>query len=438
MSILQFPDSFINLIEPLKTVFTNPSFKLFQVLLMGILINPCKKSITATVVLCGVEKHFSNLHRFVSRYQWDSRKLSMKLLHLILNRLSLNRRSLSFALDDTMVPKYGPKIYGRSTHYDHSAKVNRPRYIQGLNWVTLALIHYVSPFRKWIAFPFLSQLYVAKDKLHEDEVFKTRIQIAQEMVSCLKQSLGHSFTLVTDALFATKGLIRHCVEERVTFISRLQSNAALYRPVSPKKKKRRGRPKKYGSRFASLSKLAQSPKGFQTHTLTLYGKTRKIPAKSMQAYWKPASQVVQVLIVRYPKMKNPSFFFCTDDLPAEQVLTLVAARWGIENAFKDMKQHLGLQDWQCRVKKAVERSATLTCSAFCLLTLWSLQQVNRKQPELWDPLPWYKQKTTVSLLDMKNQLRNQLITKNIFNALGAIPMNREIKQRLKAVIKAAA
>lgn len=439
MSILQFPDSFINLLEPFKNVFTHPSFKLFQVILLGILANPSRKSITAAYVLMGFTGHFSNLHRFVSRYRWDRQQFSLQLLTLIIKTLSLDKEPLVFALDDTLVPKYGRKIHGRSTHYDHCAKVNRPQYIQGLNWVVMALVHYVSPFHKWIALPFLSQLYITRDKLGESQEFKTRIQIAQDMVASLKRTLPNPLTLVTDALFATRGLIRCCFREGVTFISRLQCNAALFLPAPPRKRKARGRPKKYGSRLPSLARLAQSSKGFRTYSLVLYGKTRDVPVKTVKAYWKPAGCVVLVLIVRYPGKKSPTFFFCTDEhLSVERVLTLVAARWGIENTFKDMKQHLGLEDWQCRVKNAVERSATITCAAFTLLTLWSLQQVNRKQPELWDPLPWYNQKTTVSLLDMKCQLRNQLITQNIFAVLGSTPMNRKIKQRLSAILKMAA
>lgn len=244
MSMLPFPDSFINLLAPFKNVFTHPSFKLFQVILLGILTNPSRKTITATYVLMGFTGHFSNLHRFVSRHQWDRQQLSLQLLALIIKALSLDKEALVFALDDTQVPKYGPKIHGRSTHYDHCSKVNRPQYIQGLNGVVLALIHDVSPFHKWIALPFLAQLYITRAKLGESREFKTRIQIAQDMVARLKRALPNPLTLVTDALFATRGLLGCCLREGVTFISRLQSNAAMFRLAPLRKRKGRGRPKK--------------------------------------------------------------------------------------------------------------------------------------------------------------------------------------------------
>jgi len=51
------------------------------------------------------------------------------------------------------------------------------------------------------------------------------------------------------------------------------------------------------------------------------------------------------------------------------ILKRVAARWSLENIFKDIKEHLGWSHWQCPVEKAVRRSATLTCSAASLLLL---------------------------------------------------------------------
>lgn len=150
-------------------------------------------------------------------------------------------------------------------------------------------------------------------------------------------------------------------------------------------------------------------------TLKLHGKKRRIQVKRVDAVWKPAGQMIQVVIVYYSHQKKPAFFFCTDlSFSVKDILTRVAARWSLKNIFKDLKEHLGWSHWQCRVEKAVSRSATLTCCAASLLTLWSLGQASQKQPELWDPLPWYTQKATPSMRDMIEQLRARILDQSFY------------------------
>jgi hypothetical protein len=117
-----------------------------------------------------------------------------------------------------------------------------------------------------------------------------------------------------------------------------------------------------------------------------------------------------VLIVIYEIAKKSSFFFFTDvSLSIEAILMRVAAQWSIESLFKDLIEHLGWSDWQCRVEKAVSRSARLTCSATSLLMLWSLHKASSRQPELWDVVPWYTSKSIPSFKDMMDQLRYQTL-----------------------------
>lgn len=92
----------------------------------------------------------------------------------------------------------------------------------------------------------------------------------------------------------------------------------------------------------------------------------------------------------------------------------MAARWSLENTFQDLKEQLGWSHWQCRVEKAVCRSATLTCSAATLLTLWSLQQASERQPEFWEPLPWYRHKVNPSMKDMIEQLRARILDQSFY------------------------
>lgn len=413
MDSIQFPEKFVNLISLLSENFTKPSFKHFQVVLSAILIGGPKKTLTSGIRLNNLQCHFSNIHRFVGQYQWDVYQVVFALLDAISKFLNLPQY-LVFGLDDTLVPKYGTKIFGRGCHFDHASKPNRPQYILGHNWVVLGLLYHWSLFSKWICFPILSRLFVPEKATSDPSLFKSRILIAVEMVTQLKDHLKQSFTLVADGLYAKEYLVRCCIENKITFISRLRNDAALYEPVKPSGVKGRGRPRKYGRKII----LAKEPKGFKAIYLKLYGERHKIAFKTVIAMWKPAGAPIKVFMVRFDDSKSLTYFFSTNlSLKVERILTLVAARWSIETLFSDMKEHLGMKDWQVRTENSVIRSVPITCIATSLLLLWSIEEAGRRDPEFWDIQPWDTKKSSPSLFDVMNQFKARCITNSIFDVL---------------------
>jgi hypothetical protein len=430
---IQFPETFVKLILTLKENFTKPSFNHFVTVLSGILLGSGKKHITTGIRLTRPPGHFSNVHRFVSRYKWDLQDLSHSIFQLIGQKLRLPR-DLVFALDDTLIPKYGKKIFGRALLFDHAAKPNRPKYIQGHNWVVLGLLHDCSVFSKWLCLPLLSELFVPARALPAGDVYRSRIDMAVDIIDRLKGFVKSTFTVVADGLYAKKNLIRHCIDEGVIFVSRLRSDAGLY--AIPKPTSGKGRPRKYGHRLPSLREWSQQPAGFETHHLMLYGKVHRVDVKKRIGVWKPAGQPVGMLAVRFGGSKSCSYFFSTDpEMSVHRILTLVAARWSIETLFGDLKEQLGMKDWQVRTPDAVKRSVPLTCVATTMLILWSLEQANQRAPEFWDVQPWDNNKYSPSVADMLHQLKARSLSLTIFDILGkeGIPRRKcgEILQVLR-------
>jgi hypothetical protein len=432
---IQLPETFVKMIFTLKENFTQPSFDHFITVLSGILLGSAKKHITTGIRLTRPKGHFSNVHRFVSQYKWDLHHLSHSFFKLI--QQSLHPRDLVFALDDTLVPKYGKKIFGRGLLFDHAAKPNRPKYILGHNWVVLGLLHYCSAFSKWLCLPLLSELFVPAGALPTGRTFRSRIDIAVDMMNRIKRFVNTTFTVVSDGLYAKQNLVRHCIGEGIVFVSRLRSDAGLY--AIPKPHSGRGRPRKYGRHLPSLDTLSQHPNGFETHHLILYGKVHRVQVKKVVGIWKPAGQPIQVLVVRFGGAKSCSYFFSTDlELSVHRILTLVAARWSIETLFSDLKEQLGMKDWQVRTQEAVERSIPLTCAATTLLILWSLGEASQRTPEFWDVQPWENDKDSPSVADMLHQLKARSLSATIFHILGkeGIP-HRKCGQILQVLRQAA-
>ena len=142
--------------------------------------------------------------------------------------------------------------------------------------------------------------------------------------------------------------------------------------------------------------------------------------------------MIKILIVQWPGAKDPRFFFCTElELSVPEILERIAGRWSIETAIGDMKEHLGLNDYQCRKAESIHRQVNLTCWALSLLTLWSHQQARQKQPELWDYVPWYTHKCYISVQDMISQLKTKSFQTSIFRILASEGINLKNSRRLK-------
>jgi hypothetical protein len=438
MGIVQYPENFFKLIFQLRENFTKPSFKHFQVVLSAILLGGPKKTLTSGIRLARPRCHFSNIHRFMSEYQWNIVRVVRSILTLINTMLNLSKQFV-FALDDTLIPKYGKKIFGRGCHFDHSSKPNTPKYILGHNWVVLGLLYYWEFFSKWLCFPLFARLFIPEKSLKNQEIYSSRITIAIEMIKHLKLLLNQSFTLVADGLYAKRQLVRTCIKENITLISRLRNDAALYEFVTPLQTRGRGRPRKYGKRLGNPKTLGTHSSEFKTIHLKLYGEHQKISYRKVIAIWKPAGVPIQIVIVRFNDSKSLACFFCTDKtLSVERILTLVAARWSIETLFSDLKEHLGMKDWQVRVQGSVTRSVPMTCVATSLLMLWSMLEANQKAPEFWDVQPWMSHKSSPSMLDVVNQFKARCISKSIFDVLGTDGIDAQKYRQIETILRRAA
>jgi hypothetical protein len=95
-------------------------------------------------------RSLSSYYRFLSDGKWRLRVLFQSLFRLTVREFMIVR--LSLVLDDTLCVKWGRKIFGTGSFYDH---VKRPRagYIWGRNWVALAAVVQVGSVA-WATVPF--------------------------------------------------------------------------------------------------------------------------------------------------------------------------------------------------------------------------------------------------------------------------------------------
>ena len=132
--IINLPDNYESILDEFKHGFSKPAFKYFKEFIKGILL--CKKSTVTNFFLIGaIYCHFASYHKFLYRYKWFAVKISFCFLSILMK--TFKPQEIAFAVDNTITPKYGKKIFGRGLHFDHAAKENFAKYIKGHNWIVL-------------------------------------------------------------------------------------------------------------------------------------------------------------------------------------------------------------------------------------------------------------------------------------------------------------
>src|SRR5947209_4853149 len=101
--MLTLPSELTNLIVGFAPLFSKPVWRHAQVLLVGALLTPAKRTVTSALRVCGLsqEQRFQNYHRVLNRARWSSMAASRILLGLLIKQLAPTG-ALVFAIDDTI------------------------------------------------------------------------------------------------------------------------------------------------------------------------------------------------------------------------------------------------------------------------------------------------------------------------------------------------
>jgi DDE family transposase len=94
---------------------------------------------------------------------------------------------------------------------------------------------------------------------------------------------------------------------------------------------------------------------------------------------------------------------------AEDLMARYAARWGIEQAFADARQIMGVGEVRNRTRRAVERTAPFGLICFSMVTVWYPLHGHAPDDVASDRARWYTTKTEPSYDDTTIKLRRVVI-----------------------------
>jgi hypothetical protein len=161
-------------------------------------------------------------------------------------------------------------------------------------------------------------------------------------------------------------------------ITRLRLDAALHRPLPPRRPGTVGRPPVVGKRLPSLKqRLASRRTRWQPLPVRgRYGRgERLLEIVTAIAVWNhPGRRVpIRYVLVRDPTGEHePQAFLCTDlDAAPLDILRWFVRRWSIEVTFAEVRRHLGVETQRQSSDPAIDRTTRVLLGLFSLITLWA-------------------------------------------------------------------
>ena len=359
------PDAIVAVLVPFAKLFTNPTWRKAQVLVVGAILTPGQRTVTAALRVMGRSDHrdYARYHEVLNRAVWSPRQAARILLMLLLQHLDHGDDPLVFGIDETLERRRGPRINTRGIYRD-AVRSSRHQLVKasGLRWISLMWLGHVPWAGRHWALPVLTVL-APSARYHQQQGrrHKKLTDWARQMILQLRRWLPQRpLVLVGDNGYAVLDLLHRCqsLREPVTLIVRLRMDAALYAPAPARQPGQNGRPPLKGARRPSLKALLDQPQTTWASAAVAWydGATRTVELTSQTAVWYRSGKSpvpIRWVLIRDPQGSfAPQALLCTD--PAQdptRILKWFVLRWQLEvtpypvrgRLFQEVRTHLGVE-----------------------------------------------------------------------------------------------
>ncbi len=226
--------------------------------------------------------------------------------------------------------------------------------------------------------------------------------------------LSLSKYLVSDAYFSKYPFVNGVQEEGFEVISRLRDDADLRYKFTGTPAKGRGRPRKYNGKV--------DPKDIDTSYFETIEESPQHRAYQGQVHSKALKRDINLVVVYTNKKGRWShkLYFSTDlGLSAKELITYYKARFQIEFAFRDAKQHTGMNHCQARGQDRLH---------FHWNT--SLTSINLAKVTHWLSVP-RSERGAFSMEQIKTLYHNDLLLKRFIDVFGIEPNLPKNKRKIE-------
>ena len=396
------PDAIVAVLVPFAKLFTNPTWPKAQVLVVGAILTPGQRTVTAALRVMGRSDHrdYTRYHEVLNRAVWSPRQAARILLMLLLQHLDHGDDPLVFGIDETLERRRGPRINTRGIYRD-AVRSSRHQLVKasGLRWISLMWLGHVPWAGRHWALPVLTVL-APSARYHQQQGrrHKKLTDWARQMILQLRRWLPQRpLVLVGENGYAVLDLLHRCqsLREPVTLIVRLRMDAALYAPAPARQPGQNGRPPLKGARRPSLKALLDQPQTtWASAAMAWYdGATRTVELTSQTAVWYRSGKSpapIRWVLIRDPQGSfAPQALLCTD--PAQDptlILQWFVLRWQLEVTFQEVRTHLGVETQRQWSDLAIARTTPVLMGLFSWTTL-AVHALQNRRPMTHRTAAWY-------------------------------------------------
>lgn len=297
----------------------------------------------------------STINRFINDPNWDPYKFNNRRLEFLQeNRQTRSTNNGFTIIDDSILEKTGVKIEGTDYHFSNS----KNKSINGHDFVSS---HYFDRKKKY---PLHSKLYRRKQELKKNgipEQFKTKVELAIELIDeSIKCGIAFN-CCIFDAWYFTRAICDHLKSKGIDWVSRAKSNRVVNLPIGKKNLKT------YIENL-NADQFSRLPAPVYLED----EKTRKeIKYQFIYEAVLNISDIgnIKCVVIKKNLKDNESIILVSNrlDWTAQRIIQIYKNRWQIETFYRDAKQNLGLDKYQLRSIKGIERYWVLVFHSYTFL-----------------------------------------------------------------------
>jgi SRSO17 transposase len=314
------------------------SYECFKYLHLGIISSIKRKSLPEIAKTVGMISAQS-LHHFIANSPWSVNELKKKRLNKI--QKSLNGQAITVVIDET-----GDRKKGKKTDY-----VSR-QYLGSVGKVDNGIVS-VNAYGIYdnITFPLVFKVFKPRETLKESDKYKTKIELATEMITELID-FGFKIELVlSDSLYGESSqFIRTLDKHKLPYVVAIRSNHAVRMPSEQTVR---------ANKWCKFERIFSNQKSETRYIREIiYGKKRAV------TYWEVTTD---------PKTmpeNSTSFIMTNIQGKVKKILgNLYGLRTWVEYGFRQCKQELGWTDYRFTSFKDIEKWWEIIFSVYTIVSL---------------------------------------------------------------------
>jgi SRSO17 transposase len=314
------------------------NYECFKYLQLGIISTIKRKSLPEIAKVVSINSAQS-LHHFIANSDWSVNKLKSRRLNKL--KRVLDGKAITVVIDET-----GDRKKGKKTDY-----VAR-QYLGSVGKVDNGIVS-VNAYGVYnnITFPLSVKVFKPKGTLKEEDKYKTKIELASEIITELIEDGFNIELVLADSLYGESSkFLKKLTEYKLAYVVAIRSNHGVWLPSSESVR---------ANKWCKFERTFSNQK-LETRYIReiVYGKRRAI------TYWE---------ITTDPEtMPENSTSFVMTNLQGNLKKTLgdlYGLRTWVEYGFRQCKQELGWTDYRFTSFQHIERWWEII---FCVYTMISL------------------------------------------------------------------